>query len=55
MKVKLGKKGEIISKKVLKKSLFDSKMEVEVFVVALEDIANVINYEVKVGEESDTE
>ena len=55
MKVKLSKGGEIKSKKVLKKNMFNSTMEVEVFVVVLEDIGQVVNYDAIEGEESVTE
>lgn len=54
MQVKLGEKGEILSKKVLKKSQNNSKMDVEVFLVVLEDIGQTVKYEIE-GEESDTE
>ncbi len=53
MKIKLGKDGEVIEKKVLKKSVINSKIEVEVFVEALENIGVSVNYEVE-GEDNVT-
>lgn len=49
----LGKKDEIISEKVLKEEINDSKIELEVFMSVLEEIGLTITE--KVGDNSDTE
>ena len=54
MKNKLKDNGEIISKKILKKTQFNSRIDIEVFVIALENISEVQNYVVE-GDNIDTE
>lgn len=54
MMVKLKNNGEIISKKILKKTQFNSRIDIEVFVITLENIAKKQNYDIK-GDDIDTE
>lgn len=54
MKNKLKDDGEIISKKILKKTQFNSRIDIEVFVIVLENIAEKQNYKVE-GENIDPE
>ena len=46
MKMKLKDNGKILSKKILKKTQFNSRIDIEVFVVVEENISESINYEI---------
>ena len=46
-KIKLKNEGEIVSKKILKKNEFNSRIDIEVFVVTLENIALQQNYSIE--------
>ena len=56
LKKKISSNSEIIDKKVLKESEFDSKIELEIFVSVMEDIGKkeYFTIENNVGDESDT-
>jgi len=47
MQLKLKENGKVIHKKILKKDEFNSRIDIEVFVETLENIASIKNYEIE--------